>query len=62
MSKPPKSPPHSDLSGVHEDERRNTEVAAELGQDTGDLARAREESIGRPRYRDEEDEPEKNGG
>jgi hypothetical protein len=50
MSKPPKTPPHSDLNGVHEDELRNTEVASQLGEDTGDLARAKKESIGRPEY------------
>ncbi|MFN3943517.1 MAG: hypothetical protein ACK4K7_01140 [Allosphingosinicella sp.] len=55
MSKPPKTPPHSDLDGVHEDERRNTDVATEIGQDTSDLARAQKESIARPEYRDEED-------
>jgi hypothetical protein len=32
MSKPPPSTPHSDMDGIHQDERPNTEVAAELGQ------------------------------
>ena len=48
MTKPPKATPHSDLDGIHEDERRNIDVAVETGQSSGDLARARKESIGRP--------------
>ena len=48
MSKPPKATPHSDIDGVHEDEARNTDVAAALGQDSGDVKRAKDESIARP--------------
>lgn len=55
MSKPPKTPPNSDLDGVHEDELPNTEVAPQVGQDTGDLARAKEQGIGRPEYADKPD-------
>ena len=48
MSKPPKATPHSDIDGVHQDEERNTDVASALGQDSGDVKRAKEKSIARP--------------
>ncbi|MGA9582273.1 MAG: hypothetical protein WBR13_09935 [Allosphingosinicella sp.] len=48
MSKPPKSTPHSDIDGVHRDEKPNVETAVEAGQDNEDLARASRESVGRP--------------
>lgn len=54
MSKPPPTTPHSDLDGVHRDEKPNVESADEAGQDAGDLARARNESA-RPPY--SEDKP-----
>ena len=53
MSKPPKTPPHSDLDGVDEDERRNIDAAIESGQHSGDLAEAKDKSVGRPPYSDE---------
>lgn len=52
MSKPPATPPHSDLDGVHQDEERNTDVANAVGQDAGDLKRAKEKSVARPAYSD----------
>jgi hypothetical protein len=48
MPKPPNATPHSDISGVHRDERPNVDTANEAGQDTADLARAERESQGRP--------------
>ena len=48
MAKPPKTPPHSDLDGIHEDELDNVEAANAAGQDASDLKRAAEESKGRP--------------
>ena len=48
MTKPPPSTPHSDLEGVHQDERRNTDVAAELGQSAEDVEHARKQSRARP--------------
>jgi hypothetical protein len=48
MPKPPRSTHHSDLDGVHEDEKSNVDSANEARQDSSDLARAREESAGRP--------------
>ena len=53
MSRPPKATPHSDIDGVHQDERRNTDVAAERGEGAEDLKRAKEESVGRPGYADD---------
>jgi hypothetical protein len=50
MPKPPKATPHSDIDGVHEDERPNTDVAAELGQGAEDLKRARDGNAARPPY------------
>ena len=50
MPKPPQSTPHSDLDGVHRDEKKNIDSANEAGQDTEDLQRADEESVGRPDY------------
>ena len=55
VPKPPKSNPHSDIDGVHEDERPNTDTAREAGQDTGDLQRARKQSAARPPYSDDRD-------
>src|SRR5687767_3562806 len=37
VSQPPKSAPHSDLDGVHHDEKPNVETAIEAGQGTEDL-------------------------
>ncbi len=48
VTKPPPSTPHSDLDGVHQDERRNTDVAAELGQSAEDVEQARKQSRARP--------------
>ena len=53
MAKPPNTPPSSDIDGIDEDEVRNTDAAVEADQDTADLARAQEESIGRPEHSDE---------
>lgn len=50
MSQPPKSTPHSDLEGVHRDEKPNVESAVEAGQGTEDLERANAETIARPDY------------
>ena len=50
MSQPPKSTPHSDIDGIHRDERPNVETAVEAGQGVEDLARARDEAAGRPEY------------
>ena len=48
VAKPPKSTPHSDLDGVHEDEGRNVDSAVQSGQDNSDVKRAAEQSVGRP--------------
>ena len=53
MAKPPKATPHSDIDGVHQDERPNTEVAGDLGQSGGSLARAKEGSTARPEQADD---------
>lgn len=54
MPKPPRSTPHSDINGVHQDERPNVDTANEAGQDSADLARAAEETVARPPYSDDE--------
>jgi hypothetical protein len=48
MSQPPQSTPHSDIEGVHRDEKPNVESAVEAGQGTEDLARASDEAAARP--------------
>jgi hypothetical protein len=53
VPKPPQSTPHSDLDGVHEDEKRNVDSANEAGEDSGDLERAHRHSQGRPPYSDD---------
>ena len=53
MTKPPKTTPHSDIDGIHEDERRNVDTANEAGQDSADLAHAKKESIARPEQSDD---------
>ncbi|MFL6862348.1 MAG: hypothetical protein ACJ8DZ_05050 [Allosphingosinicella sp.] len=53
MAKPPRSTHHSDLDGVHEDEKSHVDSANEAGQDTSDLARAHDQSAGRPDYSDD---------
>ncbi len=53
MTKPPKSTPHSDIDGVHRDEKPNVESAVEAGQDNEDLARAAREDVARPDYSDD---------
>jgi hypothetical protein len=50
VSKPPKSTPHSDIEGVHRDEKPNVQTAIETGEGTEDLARASEETVARPEY------------
>lgn len=55
MSKPPPSTPHSDLDGVHRDERRNTDVAAERGEGAEELRDAAEGNAARPDYQDDQE-------
>ena len=50
MSKPPTSTPHSDIDGVHRDEKPNTDTARETGEGAEDLALARDEATGKPRH------------
>jgi hypothetical protein len=52
VAKPPKSNPHSDIDGVHQDEKKNTDAAIEAGQTTADLALARDQSKGKPPHFD----------
>lgn len=49
MAKPPPSTPHSDLDGVHQDEKPNIETALETGETSADLKLARDRAKGRPR-------------
>ena len=50
MSHPPKSTPHSDIEGVHRDEKPNVESAIEAGEGAEDLARAHAENAARPEH------------
>jgi hypothetical protein len=51
VPKPPRAGPNSDIHGVHQDDRPNVEVAAELNQGAADLAEAKRRSVGRPKRR-----------
>ena len=53
MAKPPPATPHSDIDGVHQDEVRNTDVAADRGESAGSLERAKDEAVARPGYSDD---------
>lgn len=53
MAKPPKSPPHSDIDGVHEDGTRPSKPLPPHGDDGEDLADAARLDAGRPDYSDE---------
>ena len=53
MAKPPKASPHSDIDGIHQDEKRNTDTAADLGESAGSLDRAQKETTARPVYTDD---------
>lgn len=55
MSKPPRTTPHSDIDGVHRDERSNTDVANARGEDARELERAGDLSTARPPYTDDEE-------
>ncbi|MFL6845202.1 MAG: hypothetical protein ACJ8ER_10010 [Allosphingosinicella sp.] len=52
MTQPPKSTPHSDIHGVHRDEKPNVESAVEAGQGTENLALARDEAAAKPEHSD----------
>jgi hypothetical protein len=53
VTEPPKSTPHSDIDGVHRDEKPNVESALEAGQGGEDLARAAEQDAARPDHSDD---------
>jgi hypothetical protein len=59
VARPPKSPPHSDIDGVHQDEKPNVEAAVETGQDTRNLKLARDESRAKPPYAPEKSRDER---
>jgi hypothetical protein len=54
VAKPPKSTPHSDIEGVHRDEKPNVVTAQETGEASADLRLAAEEDKARPPHSDEE--------
>ncbi len=54
MAQPPKATPHSDIDGIHQDEVRNTDRAAELGESAEQLVRAKDEAVARPEYIDDQ--------
>jgi hypothetical protein len=62
MAKPPQSTPHSDIDGVHQDERRNVDTAHDLGQSAGTVEDAKRQSVGRPPRADDLDAPEDSPG
>jgi hypothetical protein len=56
VPRPPKSTPHSDIDGVHRDEKKNVDTTQETGESTANLALAKDESMGKPPYTPEESE------
>ena len=54
MAQPPKSTPHSDMTGVHRDEKRNVDSAIEVGEDSGTVADAKKENAARPESNDDD--------
>ncbi len=48
MSKPPETPPHSDIDGVHRDGTGPGKRLDPKDEDAGDLDQARKLSAGRP--------------
>lgn len=55
MSKPPASTPHSDIDGVHQNERRSTDVAAERDESAEQLRKASKGNAARPDYHDDQE-------
>ena len=55
MPKPPQATPHSDIDGVHRDEKRNTDTATELGDTAEDLKWTQDEKVARPPYTDDKE-------
>ena len=53
MAKPPKATPSSDIDGVHQDEARNTDVAAARGESAETLERAKDGAVARPEHVDD---------
>ena len=53
MANPPKATPHSDIDGVHQDEARNTDVAADRGESAEELEEAMDENVARPEHIDD---------
>ena len=53
MNKPPKSTPHSDIDGIHQDEKRNVDTAIDTGQDSEDVRFAKDQTIARPKTQDD---------
>jgi hypothetical protein len=53
MAKPPPSTPHSDIDGVHQDEKLNVDSATDAGETTANLELARAASKGKPPYSDD---------
>jgi hypothetical protein len=43
------------MDGVHQDEKPNVESAIDAGEDSGDVEKAKEQSIARPRTSDDID-------
>ena len=50
MSKPPATPPSSDIDGVDEDAERNTDAALAAGEDSGNLELARTQAAAKPAH------------
>ena len=61
MAKPPETPPHSDMDGVHRDGTRPSKPLPSHGQDSGDLERVSRQNAARPAYSDDESGDDRTG-
>jgi hypothetical protein len=61
MPKPPNSPPHSDIDGVHQDGTRPSKKLSGRGDDTKALEQAGREDSARPEYSDDRSADDRTG-
>lgn len=53
MTKPPKTPPHSDIDGVDEDQKSIQHPDNQKGDPGAKLKKAQDQSVGRPEQADD---------
>lgn len=61
MSKPPSTPPSSDIDGVRQDKKSPPVAARKAGQTAADLKRAKDQARARPDYSGERGDDDRSG-